>query len=175
MIQSPKASAFVENFGGQWLLANGMSSVAPDANLFPQFDDALRSAMRQETLLLFQDVASGRLSADQLLTANYTYVNDRLARHYGLSPVGTTDFEKVPTTGTPRGGVLAGGTFLTFTSHHDSTSPVGRGKAILSQLLCVDIAPPPQGVNTEIPPVAGATLRQRMEAHRTSPVCASCH
>jgi hypothetical protein len=176
MLRDPKAGALVQNFGGAWLLANELSLVTPDPTLFPKFDNALRSAMQQETLLLFQDIALGGVSASQLMTANYTYVNDRLAAHYGLPAVGSTRMTKVSLAGSSRAGFLSQGSFLTYTSHPDRTSPTGRGHAILTQLLCQDVPPAPAGVKTTIPPLMpGASLRQTLEAHRSNPSCASCH
>jgi Protein of unknown function (DUF1592)/Protein of unknown function (DUF1588)/Protein of unknown function (DUF1587)/Protein of unknown function (DUF1595)/Protein of unknown function (DUF1585) len=180
MLADPKASALVDNFAGQWLYTRLVDDVAPDATMFPQFDAPLRDALKQETTLMFQDVIFKGVPADQLLLANYTYANDRLAQHYAL-PAGTvtgTAMQKVTLpAGSHRGGFLTQGSFLTVTSHPTSTSPVLRGKWILGQLLCQDVAPPPNAAMAELaPPATGApqTLRQRLEQHHMNP-CAVCH
>jgi hypothetical protein len=177
MLQSPKARALVDNFGGQWLYIRMMDEVTPDPMLFSKFDDKLRAAMMSESQLLFNDVVTGAIPADQLLTANYTYANDRLAQHYGLPPLASATPTKVVLTGnTQRGGFLSHGSFLTGTSHTTRTSLVVRGKWVLNQLLCTVIPPPPGDVDTmAIDKVTTGTLRQRMEAHRTKPSCAACH
>jgi hypothetical protein len=176
MLQDPKATALVDNFAGQWLFSRQVMDTGVDKTLFPKFDDALRAAMLQETKLLFRDVAFGGASAEALLTADYTYMNDRLASHYGLPPVGSTDMKKATLADTTRGGLLAQGSFLTVTSHPTVTSPVNRGKAILTQLLCTEVPDPPPGVNTQLgTSMTGTTRREQLESHRNDPKCSSCH
>ncbi len=177
MLKSPKAQALVDNFAGQWLYIRMMDEVAPDPEAFPKFDAGLRAAMKSEAERLFQDVVAGAISADQLLTANFTYVNDRLAAHYGLPSPGSSNMVRVNLpAGAQRGGFLSQGSFLTVTSHTTRTSPVVRGKWVLGQLLCTDVPPPPPDVDvTSIDQMTGGTLRQRLEAHRANPKCAACH
>jgi hypothetical protein len=179
MLADPKASALVDNFAGQWLYTRLVDDVAPDPTLFPAFDQPLRDAMKQETSLMFRDVIFGGVPADKLLLADYTYANARLAQHYGLPAVTGSAMQKVTLDpATHRGGFLTQASFLTVTSHAASTSPVLRGKWILGQLLCQDVAPPPNAAMAQLAPVmAGAqaqTLRQRMEVHHMNP-CAVCH
>ena len=176
MLKDPKAEALVDNFSGQWLFSRQIVDAPVDPTAFPRFDAPLRDAMLQETKLLFRDVAFAGLGADAILNAHFTYVNDRLASHYGLPPVGSTDLMRVALTDDKRGGLLAQGSFLTVTSHPTMTSPVNRGKAILTQLLCSDVPDPPKGVNTQLPTsMTGTTRRQQLESHRNNPTCASCH
>ena len=178
MLADPKAQALVDNFAGQWLFTRLMDDAQPDAKLFPAFDPSLGAAFKAETQMMFHEVAFNGLPADQLLTANFTFANDRLAKFYGLAPVGSDQLKRVDLTGnTQRQGFLTQGSFLTVNSHGDRTSPVKRGKYVMTELLCTDIPPPPPSVNTTVEPdVAGArTLRQILEAHLTNPSCATCH
>jgi len=178
MLASPKARALVDNFAGQWLVTRAVQEITPDPATFPKFDDKLRAAMAAETGAFFQDFVAGTLTGDQLLTADYTYVNDRLASHYGLPAVNSTNLVKVSLAGNAqRGGILGQASLLTVTSHPSRTSPVVRGKYVLSQLLCDDIPPPPPNVDVGALDSAGATgtLRQRLEAHRSNSSCAACH
>ncbi|HXI54694.1 MAG TPA: DUF1592 domain-containing protein [Polyangia bacterium] len=175
MLQDPKSSALVQNFAGQWLYTRMLPDFKPDAVAFPKFDDELRTSMQQETELLFRDIAFGGVPADSLLTGNFTYLNDRLATHYGLPAVGSKDLKKVTLTNTQRGGFMGQGTILTATSHADRTSPVLRGKWVMNDLLCMDVPPPPNNVNTMLPPLQpGSTRRQQLEAHKEKS-CATCH
>lgn len=177
MLGDPKAQALVENFAGQWLYLRAMDAAAPDPQQFPAFDAPLRSAMRQETELFFREfLTSGRPLKD-MLDADFTYVNDRLAAHYGLPLPGSEALQRMSLEGHPeRQGLLAQGAVLTVTSLPTRTSPVKRGVWVLEALLCS--APPPPPPNVEgLPPSVdpNATLRQRMEQHRANPVCAGCH
>jgi mono/diheme cytochrome c family protein len=179
MLASPKADAFVRNFAGQWLFLRNLDATAPVQSVFPDFDDALRQGFRRETELFVESILRENRSALDLLRADYTFVNERLARHYGLPDVTGSHFRRVTLPpGNPRRGLLGQGSILTVTSYPDRTSPVVRGKWILENLLG---APPPPPV-PNVPPLkatgaAGTVLsmRQRMEQHRASPVCASCH
>lgn len=176
MLADDKAKALVENFAGQWLYTRKLDEVQPDSTAFPAFDDALRAAMKRETELLFEQIAFHGEPADSLLTAHFTYVNDRLAKHYGLPAVGSSTPVRVQLTGAQRAGFLSHGGILTVTSHPTQTSPVLRGKWVLNELLCQDIPPPPPGVNTKLASaVTGATLRERLSQHASDPQCAACH
>jgi len=176
MLRDSKASALQQNFAGEWLYSRAVDNIHPDASLFPTFDAALASAMRQETEMFFQSLLTENRSVQDLLDADYTFLNDRLADHYGLPRVGSSTLRRVSTAGTRRGGILSQAGFLSATSQPNRTSPVKRGKWVLAQLLCAEPPPPP----ANIPPLPDGpgqtgTLRQRLEAHRSNPVCASCH
>lgn len=177
MLGSPKAQALVDNFAGQWLYTRQISEVTPDPKLFPTFDAGLRAAAKLEVETLFRDVALNGVSADKLLTADFTYANDRLAKHYGLPAVTSTTPVKVSLAGNrQRGGILSQTGFLAVTSHQDKTSPVLRGKWVMSQLLCATVMSPPANVDTSLDPERkGGTLRQQLERHRANPTCAVCH
>ena len=175
MLADPKAQALVQNFAGQWLYTRIISDLAQDKTLFPTFDTELKTAMRQETEMMFSDIAFGGTPADQLFVGNFTYLNDRLAAHYGLPAVGSKDLKKVTVTNNQRGGIMGQGTILASMSHPARNSPVLRGKWVLEDLLCMDVPAPPPDVNTALPPApAGSTLRQQLEGHKEK-TCASCH
>ena len=178
MLADPKAQALVDNFAGQWLFTRLVDDAAPDPGLFPQFDASLRTAFKAETQLLFHEFAFNGLPADQMLTAPFTFANDRLAKFYGLAPVGSDQMMRIDLAGnTQRQGLLSQGSLLLVNSHSDRTSPVRRGKYVLSELLCTDIPPPPPSVNTKIAAdtTGTKTLRQVLAAHIVDPSCASCH
>jgi hypothetical protein len=178
MLADAKAQALIDNFAGQWLFIRKVDEAAPDPTLFPQFDASLRAALKSETQLLFREVAFNNLPADQLLTAKFTFANDRLAQFYGLPAVGSTDPKRVDLSGNAqRGGFLSQASFLTVNAHADRTSPVLRGKYVLTELLCQDIPPPPPTVNTMImaDPTGARTLRQVLSDHINNPTCAACH
>jgi hypothetical protein len=179
MMADPRAEAFVKNFAGQWLFLRNLDAVVPVQSIFPDFDDALRQSFRRETELFFESIVRENRSALDLLRADYTFVNERLATHYGIPSIKGDRFRRV-TLGpdSKRKGLLGQGSILTVTSYPDRTSPVVRGKWILENLL--GTPPPPPLPN--VPPLratdsSGVVLpmRQRMERHRASPVCASCH
>jgi hypothetical protein len=177
LLASPKAQALVDNFAGQWLPIRDVADAAPDPTAYPMFDSPLRAAMKSEAALLFRDVALNGAPASTLLTANYLYADSRLASHYGLPAVSsTTPIKVLLAAGSHRGGILAEGAFLTATSHPVKTSPVKRGKWVLNQLLCMDVPPPPPGVQTSLDDsMVMGTLRQVLEAHRADPKCSACH
>jgi hypothetical protein len=175
MLDDPKARALVDNFAGQGLFTRDVAEVAPDYMLFPTFDDELREAMRLETETFFQSFLEDDLPVTEMLTADWGFVNDRLAEHYGMTPPGSTTPTRV-TLPADRRGLLGQGSVLTVTSHAARTSIVKRGRWILEQLLCEPPPPPPPGVDTTIDTTgATGTLRERMEAHRANPTCAGCH
>ncbi|MBC8001546.1 MAG: DUF1592 domain-containing protein [Opitutaceae bacterium] len=176
MLQDPKARALVDNFAGQWLQIRNLAVVQPDPSEFPSFDSDLRADLGQETELFFQHIVQQDQSILDFLDADYTFVNERLAKHYGFTAITGNEFRKVSLAGTPRRGVLTQGSILTLTSNPTRTSPVKRGKWVLENLLNSPPPPPPPNVPElkEGKELTG-TLRQRMEQHREDPVCASCH
>jgi hypothetical protein len=179
MMADPRAEAFVRNFAGQWLFLRNLDAVVPVQSTFPDFDDALRQSFRRETELFFESIVRENRSALDLLRADYTFVNERLATHYGIPNIKGEHFRRVVLPAdSKRRGLLGQGSILTVTSYPDRTSPVVRGKWILENLL--GTPPPPPLPN--VPPLratdtSGVVLpmRQRMERHRSNPVCASCH
>jgi hypothetical protein len=180
MIADPRAEAFIENFTGQWLNVRGMKASEPVVDLFPDFDSTLRDAFRREIELFFGSVIQEDRSVLDLLTADYTFVNERLAKHYGIPDIYGPQFRRV--TLTPeldmRRGLLGKGALLTITSDAARTSPVKRGKWFLETFLDISPPDPPPGVETDLkatPGEAPKTLRARLEAHRVDPSCASCH
>lgn len=177
MLRDPKSFALVENFAGQWLQFRNIDVVRPDQEKFPVFDDGLRLAMRRETELFIDHVIRQDRSVLELLDANYTFLNERLARFYGIPGVVGPEFRKVDMSQTERGGgVLAQAGILTVSSYSTRTSPVLRGKWILENLLNAPPPAPPPGVPPlEETKTAAGTLRQQMEQHRKSPACSSCH
>jgi PAS domain-containing protein len=178
MLADGRSRALVENFVGQWLQYKNIDVVRPDVEKFPEFEDSLRLAMKRETELFFEDMFRKDGHVLETLDAGHTYVNERLARFYGIEGVTGPEFRRVDMRGTKRGGgVLAQGSVLTVSSYSTRTSPVLRGKWILENLLNAPPPPPPPGVPPLEDTNAGpdATLRQQMEAHRKNAVCASCH
>jgi len=176
MLKDPKSKALVENFAGQWLQLRNLAIIQPDKKLFPTYDAKLRAAMQRETELLFETVLREDRSVFEFLTADYTFVNERLAKHYGIPGVTGEEFQRVSLKGQPRAGVLTHASILTLTSNPTRTSPVKRGKWVLENLLATP--PPPPAPN--VPELDGqkqltGTLRQRMEQHRANPTCAGCH
>jgi hypothetical protein len=180
MIADPRSEAFIENFTGQWLNVRGLQASEPVVDLFPNFDSTLRDAYRREIELFFGSIIQEDRSILDLLTADYTFINERLARQYGIPGVYGSQFRRV-TLGPEldaRRGLLGKGALLTVTSDAARTSPVKRGKWFLETFLGVSPPSPPPGVDTSLAVVKGEaprTLRERMEAHHTNPNCASCH
>jgi cytochrome c551/c552 len=177
MLADDRADALVDNFAEQWLFLRNLKNSAPDVQIFPDFDDNLRQAMRQETKLFFQSIVREDRSVMDLLNADYTFVNERLARHYGIPDVYGSQFRRVKLTSDNRRGLLGQASILTVTSYPNRTSPVQRGKWILTNLLGIPPTPPPPNVpalkeNGDGKPLS---LRERMERHRADPVCAGCH
>jgi hypothetical protein len=178
MLADPRVRALSENAIEQWLQIRRLDGLAPDPTLFPDFDESLRSAMIRETRLFCRSIQGEDRSILDFLDAEDTFVNERLARHYGLDGVRGDEFRRVSLNGTGRAGVLTQASLLAATSNPNRTSPVKRGKWILENLLGMPPAPPPSGV--EALKDGGAdgsarTLRARMERHRSDPNCASCH
>lgn len=176
MVSDERAQALTDNFAGQWLYSRGVLSAEPEPNLFPDFDDELAVDMKRESDLYFQEFLAGNLPVDELLSPGFTFLNERLASHYGISGVTGTEFRKVSTEGTARGGLLTQGAMHTVTSHQERTSIVLRGKWVLTQLLCDEPDPPPPGVESlEDQDQLTGSLRERLAQHRAHPMCASCH
>ena len=177
MLADGRADALVDNFAEQWLFLRNLKNSSPDPQIFPDYDDNLRQAMREETKLFFQSIVREDRSVMDLLNADYTFVNERLARHYGIPNIYGSQFRRVTLTSDDRRGLLGQGSILTVTSYPNRTSPVQRGKWILTNLLGIPPTPPPPNVpalkeNGDGKPLS---LRERMEQHRADPVCAGCH
>jgi Protein of unknown function (DUF1592)/Protein of unknown function (DUF1588)/Protein of unknown function (DUF1585)/Protein of unknown function (DUF1587)/Protein of unknown function (DUF1595) len=178
LLDDPRADSLVSNFAGQWLYIRNLSQQKPDPDAFPEFDESLRQAFREETELFFRNILREDRSVTELLDANYTYLNQRLADHYGIPNIYGSQFRQVTLTDPNRGGLLGQGSILTVTSYPNRTSVVQRGKWILDNLLGSP-PPPPPAVIPEL--VAHAkdgrplTMREQMEQHRANAICASCH
>jgi mono/diheme cytochrome c family protein len=179
MLADEKADALVTNFAGQWLYLRNLKSLQPNSLEFPDFDDNLRQALQRETELFFRSIVREDRDVVDLMTADYTYLNERLAKHYGVSNIYGSHYRRVTLTDEARKGLLGKGAILMVTSHADRTSPVVRGKWVLDNLLSAPVPPMPNNV----PPLNEdanrggkiLTMRERMEEHRKNPVCASCH
>ena len=178
MLADPKAEALADNFAEQWLFLRNLKNSAPNLDAFPDFDDNLRQAMLEETKLFFESIQREDRSVMDLLNADYTFVNERLAKHYGIPNVYGSQFRRVPVTDPARRGLLGQASILTVTSYPNRTSPVQRGKWILTNLLGTPPTPPPPNVPALTENAEGSqpkSLRERMEAHRANAVCAGCH
>ena len=185
MLSDPKSAALVDNFSGQWLFLRNMRSVKPDPIAFPEFDGNLREAFQQETQLWFDSQVREDRSVLEILTSDYTYANQRLAEHYGIPGVLGNHFRRVTLPDETRRGILGHGSVLTATSYANRTSPVKRGVWVLENLLGAPPPPPPANVpgledsdsvaDPSDPESRPRSVRERMERHRTDPVCASCH
>ncbi|HEY7447015.1 MAG TPA: DUF1592 domain-containing protein [Vicinamibacterales bacterium] len=178
MLADARSQALVQNFAGQWLFLRNLQSHLPDGQVFPNFDDNLRDAFRRETELLFESIIREDRNVLDLLTADYTFVNERLARHYGIPNVYGTRIRRVRLTDENRRGLLGHASILTVTSYPNRTSPVLRGKWILENIMGTPPpAPPPNVPALEETPDHGKalTVRERTEEHRKNPACASCH
>ena len=177
MLADPRAANFATNFAGQWLRLRSLESFSPDARLFPDFDDNLRQALRRETELFVQSIVSEDRSVLDLIKADYTYLNERLAKHYGIGAVYGTRLRRVALDSTSkRGGLLRHGSVLTVTSYPTRTSPVLRGTWVLENIFGAPPPPPPPNVPALDNAVsASLPMRERLGAHRDNPACASCH
>src|SRR5205085_5172889 len=180
MLRDPRSSALISNFFGQWLLLRNVRTRAPDPNAFPDFDENLRDAMQRETELFVESQVHEDRSVIDLLTADYTFVNERLARHYGIPNVLGSSFRRVPVTDNNRRGLLGHASILAVSSEPTRTSPVKRGKWVLETLIGSPPPPPPPNVpalNETDKDKSGKvlTMRERMAQHRANPVCANCH
>ncbi|MFO0881760.1 MAG: DUF1592 domain-containing protein [Gemmataceae bacterium] len=176
MLGDPRSRALAENFAGQWLNLRTLPAFSPDPKRFPSFNAGLRDAMQREAEQFFLHVVREDRSLLDFLDADYTFVNERLARHYGLKDVQGEQFRKVSLTGTPRGGVVTMAGVLAVTSNPTRTSPVKRGKWILENILGTPPPPPvPDVPELKDDAELSGTLRQQMEQHRKNPTCAGCH
>jgi mono/diheme cytochrome c family protein len=178
LLGDPKSRALVDNFAGQWLNLAMLDEMTPDPNVYPNFDVALRDDMKQESLLLFETIMREDRSLLEFLDADFTFMNERLARHYGKDGVKGDQFQKVSLDAGRRAGILTHASILTLTSNPERTSPVKRGKWIMENILGESPPPPPPGVpeleeTTKNNP--DFTLREQLKLHRADPGCASCH
>jgi hypothetical protein len=178
LLSDRRSQAFVDNFAGQWLFLRNLDQVKPDQDAFPEFDPTLRDAFQRETTLFFRDILRANRPVTDLLSANFTYINQRLAEHYGIPGVYGSQFRRVTLNDPNRGGLLGQGSLLTVTSYPNRTSVVQRGKWVLDNLL----GSPPPAPPANVPALEAhakdgrqLTMREQMEAHRANPVCASCH
>ena len=177
MLVDPKASSFADNFAGQWLETRNLDSIKPDPGKFPEWGPELRDAMKAETRLFFEHMLKENRPLVEFIDANYTFLNERLAKHYGIEGVTGGDFRRVDLATNQRGGVLGQAGVLTVSSYPTRTSPVIRGKYVLQNILGSAPPPPP----ADVPPLdedsVGSTgsMRQSLEKHRSNAVCASCH
>jgi hypothetical protein len=177
MLRDPKAHALAEHFGGQWLQFRALESITRDRERFPEFEDYLRFSMRRETEAFFEHIVRGDRSIQDFINGKYSFLNERLARHYGIPNVTGPEFRRVDLTGSPRAGVLTQASVLTVSSYATRTSPVLRGKWILDNLLDAPPPEPPADVPNLDETTIGtsASMRAQLELHRTNPTCASCH
>ncbi len=179
MLADPRSEAFVANFAGQWLYLRNLEAIEPESFLFPDFEDSLRQSMRRETELFFQSILRENRSALDLLTADYTFVNERLARHYGMPNVYGSRFRRVTVADEHRRGLLGQASILFATSRPNRTSPVLRGKWILTNILGVTPPDPPPNIpafeEKSNVTQAVSSVRERLARHRANPACASCH
>jgi hypothetical protein len=181
MLADARSQSLIHNFAGQWLYLRNLAAISPDPRMFPMFDDNLRQAFKQETEMFFESVLRENRSVLELLNADYTFLDERLAKHYGIPGVYGTRFRRVTLpAGSVRGGLLGQGSILVATSYANRTSPVIRGKWVLENILGSPPPAPPPGVppledsKTENPDHV-PTMRERMAEHRKNPACSSCH
>lgn len=178
MLQDPKSAALVDNFAAQWLFLRNLKSINPDTRTFPDFDHKLREAFRTETSMFVTNVMRSDSSVVDLLTADYTYVNDRLAAHYGIPNIYGSHFRRVQQIDPKRRGLLGQGSILTVTSYPDRTSPVLRGKWVMENILGAPPPPPPPNIPAlpdNNPGLAALSVRERLIEHQVNPACNGCH
>ncbi len=178
MLADPKSEALADSFAMQWLEIERLSTRLPDPKKYPTWSEELKQDMVTETRLFATEVMRGNKSVLDFIDGPYTFLNERLARHYGIQGVSGPEFRKVSLEGTPRGGILTQGSVLTATSNPTRTSPVKRGKWVLDAILGSPPPPPPPGVSVLLPEVKEnkvLTMREKLEVHLKDPICASCH
>ena len=175
MLADPRASAFITNFPAQWLGYRKLDTLQRSAVTYPTYDAALRASMRAEAELLFEEVLTEELPADVLVTADHTYVDARLARHYGMAAPPSSGFARVPLDGVKRRGLLTQAAVMTASSETNEPSPIRRGIALLDHVLCLPMPNPPDGVATLERIDPALPMRDRLAQHRSDPSCAACH
>lgn len=177
MLDDPKSAAIADNFAGQWLETRNLDSVKPDPQKFPEWGPELRNAMRTETRMFFEAILRENRPISDFLNAKFTFVNDVLAKHYGIPDIAGPEFRRVELTNGQRGGILSQASVLTVSSYPTRTSPVIRGKYVLQNILGAPPPPPPPDVPTLDEESVGnaGSLRQQLEKHRSAAMCASCH
>ena len=177
MLQDDRSKALTENFAGQWLGLRNIDFTSPDAELYPEFDELLRQSMIDETTMYFQHMLEEDRNLNECIDSDYTFLNQRLAEHYGIDGVRGLDVRKVKLSKeSVRGGFLTQGSILKVTANGSNTSPVTRGAWVLERFLDRPTPPPPSGVAAVEPDIRGAvTVRQQLDLHRTDPSCSSCH
>ncbi len=178
MLKDSRSDSLADNFAEEWLNLRKLALINPDPAQFKDWDENLRTCMMTETKLFFNGIVHNDRSVIDFINAKYTYINQQLAKHYGIDGVTGDEFRKVSLVGTPRAGVLTQGSILTLTSNPTRTSPVKRGKWVLEQILNAPLPPPPPNVGVlpdDGKQIAAASLRQKMEIHRRNPMCATCH
>ena len=175
MLADPRAGALQEGFAAQWLNGRPLANISKDPLKYPDFDEPLRAAMVEEVNLFFGAFLGSDLPIQRMLDPGFGFVNDRLARHYGLPLPGTQKLTRVTLPAGARGGVLFQGAWLTASSEADRTSPVKRGRFLLERIFCRAVPPPPPNVPAFTAPEGDVTMRERLAEHRKSPACAGCH
>jgi hypothetical protein len=178
MLADPRSSSLVTNFADQWLFLRNLRAIAPDPRAFPDFDDNLRQSMRSETELFVASIIHEDRDVADFLNADYTYIDGRLARHYGIPNIYGSRFRRITITNPNRRGLLGQASILAVTSYSTRTSPTLRGKWILTNLVGAPPPPPPPKTPPLKENTEGAkptTVRERLEEHRRNPACASCH
>jgi hypothetical protein len=177
MLADPRSQALPKNFAGQWLFLRNIARIQPDPASFPNFDENLRQALATETEMLVESELREDRSVADLLNTDYTFVNQRLAEHYGIEGIYGTEFRRIAVTDPKRQGLLGQASILTVTSYPNRTAPTIRGKWVLEQLLGSPPPPPPPNVPSlkDDATAQKMTMRQRMEQHRANPTCAACH
>jgi hypothetical protein len=177
MLADERAAALADNFAGQWLETRNLDSVRPDPQKFPEWGAELRDAMKTETRMFFEFLLRENRPLSEFLDARFTFLNDRLAKHYGIEGVTGPEFRRVELTTDQRGGILSHASILTVSSYPTRTSPVIRGKYVLQNILGAPPPPPPPDVAALDEEALGNTgsMRQQLEKHRSNAICASCH
>jgi hypothetical protein len=177
MLADPKAQALVDNFASQWLSLGKLAGLVPDADAYPEFDENLREAFRRETQMFVADQFRRDRPVPELVAADYSFINERLARHYGVADVHGSHFRRVTFASGVRGGLLGQGSILAATSYPNRTSPVVRGRWLLENVLGSPPPAPPPDVPSLQNDASGRprSIREQMEAHRRNPACAVCH
>jgi hypothetical protein len=176
MLEDPRAHALVDGFAEQWLSTRHLATASPSPELYPGFDEELRTSMAEESRLLFGDYLGSGAAVATMVQPNFTWRNDRLAAHYGLPPVGSAELVRVPAGVHERRGILSLGAWLTVHSDSEHSSPIRRGRWVSDRLLCAPVPPPPPGLQVD-PVELGETesVREALEKHRADPQCAACH